>query len=211
MLPWPTMHRWLAKLARPLRRMIAAYSLLLTAFTLLRILRIAGIPALDLANTFAPHLYMPLVVTFPLAIIVTRAISSPSERARKRLSRPRKSLPPAGWTGGTRWSVLLQVLLIGIGIVWFALPTLYTPVAPPTSDAFSAVTFNVQGTNRELRQATDWLLREAPDIIVLQESAEGYDDRLAPLYEAYAHEDHFDSNVRIFTRYAILQRDIFGH
>ena len=102
------------------------------------------------------------------------------------------------------------MLLIGIGIVWFALPALYTPVAPPTSDAFSAVTFNVQGTNRELRQATDWLLREAPDIIVLQESAEGYDDRLAPLYEAYAHEDHFDSNVRIFTRYAILQRDILA-
>ena len=70
------------------------------------------------------------------------------------------------------------------------------------------MTFNVQGSTRELKQATDWLLRTAPDVIVLQETASGYDQRLAPLYDVYAHEDHIEGSVRVFSRYAILEREI---
>ncbi len=207
---WSTAHRWLALLSRPLRRLVSAYALLLALFALLRLLRIDGIPLLDLANTFAPYLFMPLVVTFPLPILVTRATAEPGERARKRLSRPGKFSPAAGSSHSPRWSGLLQLALIVTGLHWFAIPALYTPVMPPRGDTFSVVTFNVQGSNHELDRAMAWLLEQAPDIIVLQETAEGYDSRLAPLYDAYAHEDHIEGSVRIFSRYVILQREVIS-
>lgn len=207
---WSTAHHWLALLARPLRRLVTAYALLLALFALLRLLQVAGMPLLDLANTFAPYLFMPLVVTFPLPILVTRATAEPAERARKRLASPRKNSPAAVSRQSQSWSVLLQLALIVIGLYWFALPALYTPVSPPQGDTFNMVTFNVQGSNHELGRAMQWLLEQAPDLIVLQETAEGYDSRLAPLYEAYAHEDHIEGNVRIFSRYAILQRDVIS-
>lgn len=207
---WSTAHRWLALLSRPLRRIVSAYALLLALFALLRLLRLDGIPLLDLANTFAPYLFMPLVITFPLPILATRATAEPSERARKRLSSPRKTVPSADSLHAPRWSGLLQLALIVIGLYWFAIPALYTPVAPPRGDSFSVVTFNVQGSNRELGRAMAWLLEQAPDIIVLQETAEGYDSRLAPLYAAYAHEDHIEGSVRIFSRYVILQREVIA-
>lgn len=207
---WSTAHRWLAFFSRPLRRLVSVYALLLALFALLRLLRFDGIPLLDLANAFAPYLFMPLVVTFPLPILVARATAEPTERARKRLSSPRKPSPYADSRQSPRWNVLLQLTLIVIGLYWFALPALYTPVAPPRGDTFKVVTFNVQGSNHELGRAMVWLLEQAPDIIVLQETAEGYDSRLAPLYDAYAHEDHVESSVRIFSRYAILQREVIS-
>ncbi len=209
-MPWSTVHRCLARLSRPLRRAVSAYALLLTVFTLLRMLRLSGIPMLDLANTFAPYLYMPLAVTFPLSIMVTQPIVPQAERARKRLARPQKHAEPGELVYPPRWTVLLQLGLIAIGLGWFALPSLYKPVPPPAEDAFRVVTFNVQGSNQQLTRAMDWLLEQAPDIIVLQETAEGYDRRLAPLYAAYAHEDHIEGSVRIFSHYAILKRDILS-
>ncbi len=206
---WATAHRWLERLSRPLRRLVSAYALLLALFALLRLLRLSGIPLLDLANTFAPYLFMPLVVTFPLPILVRRATAEPSERARKRLSSPRK-VAPAAARHSPHWSELLQLALIVIGLVWFALPALYKPLAPAQGETFKVLTFNVQGSNRQLERAMAWLLQQAPDIILLQETAEGYDSRLAPLYDAYAHEDHIESNVRIFSRYAILQREVIS-
>ena len=53
----------------------------------------------------------------------------------------------------------------------------------PSGETFSVVTFNIQGTNEDLEQATRWLLQTAPDLIIMQETAEGYDARLAPLYD----------------------------
>ena len=208
-MPWSSLQVFLRRISTPLRHLISFYALLVALFTLLRLLRISGAPVIDLANTFAPYWFMPLVVTFPLSIIVTRGGALPAEHARKRLSRLSKSgdgldalaHPP-------RWSVLLQIFLIAIGLYWFAAPGMYRPVEPPNGETFSVVTFNVQGSNQELKQATDWLLEMAPDVIVLQETAPGYDQRLAPLYDGYAHEDHIEGSVRVFSRYAILERDI---
>ena len=98
--------------------------------------------------------------------------------------------------------------MIGIGLYWFAAPALYRPVEPPTGATIKIVSFNVQGSNAELGRATDWLLQAAPDLIVLQETAEGYDERLAPLYEVYAHEDHIEGSVRVFSRFPILAREV---
>ena len=208
-MPWSTLQASLRRVSTPIRHLISLYALMVALFTLLRLLRINGTPLIDLANTFAPYWYMPLVVTFPLSIIVTRGGAPPAEPARKRLSRLSKlndadespAYPP-------RWSVLLQICLIAIGLYWFAAPGMYRPVEPPAGATFSVVTFNVQGSNHELSQATDWLLQAAPDLIVLQETAEGYDQRLAPLYEVYAHEDHIEGSARVFSRNAILEREI---
>ena len=208
-MPWSALQVFLRRISTPIRHLISLYALIVTLFTLLRLLRVSGTPWIDLANTFAPYWYMPLVVTFPLSIIVTRGGAAPVEHARKRLSRLSKSIDAAAAQAyPPRWSVLLQICLIAIGLYWFAVPGMYRPLEPPTGATFSVVTFNVQGSNRDLNQATDWLLRHAPDVIVLQETADGYDGRLAPLYDVYAHEDHIEGSVRVFSRYAILEREV---
>ena len=204
-MPWSSLQIFLRRISTPIRQLISLYALLVALFTLLRLLRVSGAPVVDLANTFAPYWFMPLVVTFPLSIIVTRGGALPAEQARKRLSRLSKSGDGVdALSNPPRWSVLLQICLIAIGLYWFAAPGMYRPVEPPQGETFSVVTFNVQGSNHELQQATDWLLRTAPDIVVLQETAPGYDGRLAPLYEVYAHEDHIEGSVRVFSRYSHL-------
>ena len=205
---WSTLQDALRRISTPLRMLISIYALLVAFFTVLRLLRIDGVPLLDLANAFAPYLYMPLLVTFPLSIIVTRQNVFQEEAARNRLAKPRYSQRKEERAYPPRWSVLLQICLIGIGLYWFAAPALYRPVEPPTGATIKIVSFNVQGSNAELGRATDWLLQAAPDLIVLQETAEGYDGRLAPLYEVYAHEDHIEGSVRIFSRFPILAREV---
>lgn len=208
-MPWSALQRFLQGISTPIRHLISIYAILLALFALLRLLRVSGAPAIDLANTFAPFWFMPLVVTFPLSILVTRPGAAPLQRARKRISRLSKSADAGDRRGPPpRWSVLLQICLLALGLYAFAAPGMYRPIEPPAGETFSVVTYNVQGSNRELQQATDWLLREAPDLIALQETAEGYDERLAPLYDAYAHEDHIEGSVRVFSRYAILEREI---
>ena len=188
--------------------LISTYALLLALFTLLRLLRLGGLPLLDLANTFAPYLYMPLVLSFPLSIIVARGGAEPVEAARKRLAIPgRKRDEDPGRRQRPRWPAALQIVLLAIGLYWFALPSIYRPLDPPAGETFRVISFNVQGSNAELERATEWLLGAEPDVIVLQETADGYDPRLAPLYAVYAHEDHIEGSARVFSRYAILQRD----
>ena len=208
-MPWSAMQASLRRISTPIRHLISLYALSVAFFALLRLLRVSGAPVIDLANAFAPYWFMPLVVTFPLSIIVTRGGVLPVERARNRISR----LSKAGAAGGERaypprWSVLLQICLLALGLYAFALPGIYRPVEPPAGDTFSVASFNAQGGNQDLRQATDWLLAQAPDLIVLQETADGYDPRLAPLYDVYAHEDHIEGSVRVFSRFAILEREI---
>jgi endonuclease/exonuclease/phosphatase (EEP) superfamily protein YafD len=208
---WSSLQIFLRRISTPIRHLVSLYATLVALFTLLRLLRFSGPPFIDLANAFAPYWYMPLVLAFPLSIIVTRGGGAPVDRSRKRLSRLSKSAEAAAEPSHPpRWSVPLQICLIAIGLYWFALPGMYQPVEPPTGATFSVVTFNVQGSNHELKRATDWLLEISPDLLLLQETAEGYDRRLAPLYDAYAHEDHIEGSGRIFSRYPILERDILN-
>ena len=202
-MPWSVLQKLIGHIARPLGRVIAWYASALAIFTILRLLRFSDIWLIDLANTFAPYWYMPLGLTLPISIMLTRQGRRDSAA---RLRKPKRRLIVTGSRG--RRSALLQIVLIVIGLYWFALPTLHQPVAPPQGDTFTVVTFNVQGHNRELEAATDWLLAAEADVIVLQETAEGYDHRLARLYDVYAHEDHVEGSVRIFSRYAILEREI---
>ena len=206
-MPWSALQDILRRISTPTRIITTLYALLLALFTLLRALRLSDAPLLDLANAFAPYLFMPLVVTFPLSIIVTRQSGLGEEAARNRLAKPRKSRKVGEGVHPPRWSVLLQICLIGIGLYWFAAPAMFRPVDPPSGATLKVASFNVQGSNAELKRATDWLLGAAPDLIVLQETAEGYDERLAPLYEVYAHEDHIEGSVRVFSRFPILARE----
>lgn len=175
------------QLSTPTRRLISLYALMVFVLTILRILGVQGIWWIDLANAFAPYWYYPMVLTFPLSVIVTRQVN--------------KQHPP-------RWSVTLQVILMAIGLYWFALPTIYKPVEPPTGETFKVITYNVLGHNTELDEATQWLIASDADIIVLQETSEGYDHRLAGLYDVYAHEEHIEGSVRIFSRYEILSKEL---
>lgn len=202
-MPWSVLQKLIGSIARPLGRVIAWYASTVAIFTVLRLLRFSDVWLIDLANTFAPYWYMPLGLTLPVSIMLTRQ-QRPDIAAR--LRKPKRRLIVAGSRGGL--SALLQIVLIAIGLYWFALPTLYHPLDPPGGDTFSVVTFNVQGHNHELEAATDWLLAAKADVILLQETAEGYDQRLARLYDVYAHEDHVEGSVRIFSRYAILEREI---
>ena len=173
-------------LRRTAQALIAGYALAAALLTVLRLLRLSGWWWLDLANTFAPYWHLPLVLTLPLTLLVFRP-------QRKRRS--------------PRWSLWLQIALAGIGLYWFALPPFSRPAEPPPRADFSVITYNVQGGNRELDTAVDWLLAAAADVIVLQETARGADHRLARLDDAYAYEARIDGSVRIFSRYAILEQE----
>ncbi|MCY4073412.1 MAG: endonuclease/exonuclease/phosphatase family protein [Chloroflexi bacterium] len=210
---WSALQRFVRRLSGPVSYLAAFYAALVALFTLLRLMRVSGFWLVDLANTFAPYWYMPLALTFPLSIIAARQGTALS-RLRKNPSRgPQKAKRHRRATLSQlrdRWSVLLQIALILVGLLWFAWPGRYKAIAPPQGETFSVVTFNVQGSNAELGEATDWLLSAGADVIVLQETAEGYDHRLQRLYDVYAHEDHIAGSVRIFSRYAILERQILS-
>ena len=184
---WTTFQILIRRLSTPTRRFISLYALGVAFLTLIRILGIQGVWWIDLANAFAPHWYMPMVVTFPVSVIVTRHVG--------------KRHPP-------RWSVTLQIVLIAVGIYWFALPNVYKHVEPPIGDTFKVITYNILGHNTELDEATGWLLAQEADVIVLQETGEGYDERLAGLYDVYAHEEHIEGSVRVFSRYEILAKEL---
>ncbi len=209
----PALQRFVRSLARPVSHLVALYTTLLALFTLSRFLRLSGFWLFDLANAFAPYWYMPLALTFPLSIIIARQGTGlarlqkpPAQGARKSkvqrlalLSRLRD-----------RWIVLLQIVLMLVALIGFAWTGRYKAIDPPQGETFSVVTFNVQGSNAELDDAADWLLSVRADVIVLQETAEGYDQRLERLYDVYAYEDHIAGSVRVFSRYAILERQILA-
>lgn len=184
---WATFQILIRQLSSPTRLLISAYAVVIATLTVLRLLGITGLWWLDLANNYAPYWYMPMVVTFPISVIVTRHTE--------------KRRPP-------RWSVLLQIILLGFGLYWFALPSVYKPYVPPTTPTFKVITYNVLGHNQELEQATQWLVAQNADIIVLEETSEGYDERLSGLYAVYAHEAHIEGSVRIFSRYEILAKQL---
>jgi len=184
---WTTFQIFIRHLSTPTRRLISIYVIGVMIFTLLRLFSVTGIWWIDLANVFAPYWYMPMVITFPISVIVTRQVG--------------KRHPP-------RWSVSLQIILMAVGLYWFALPTIYKAIDPPTGETFKVITYNVQGANTELDDATQWLIASNADIIVLQETSEGYDYRLSGLYDVYSHEEHIEGSVRIFSHYEILSKEL---
>ena len=71
---------------------------------------------------------MPLVLTFPLSIIVTRQSQvCLIEYARKRLSRPEKirTAPNMSRPFRRAGACCCRSRLIAIGLYWFAAPTMY--------------------------------------------------------------------------------------
>lgn len=187
MLSWSTFQTVIRHLSAPTRRIISIYVIIASILTLFRILGVSGLWWVDLANVFAPYWYLPMIVTFPLSVVVTRQSD--------------KIHPP-------RWTVTLQIIMMFIGLYWFAIPTIYTPITPPEGETFKVITYNILGHNPEIDDAIDWLVAQNADIIFLQETSEGYDRRLTGLYEVYAHESHIEGSVRIFSRYEIVEQQI---
>lgn len=205
------LQRVVRRLAGPVSCLVAIYTTLVALFTLARFLRLSGFWLVDLANAFAPYWYMPLALTLPLSIIAARQGAAPPPARKQPATGARKAKDQARarqWRRRDRWSALLQIALILVGLVCFAWPGRYQAIDPPQGETFSLATFNVQGSNAELEAASEWLLASGADIIVLQETADGYDQRLERLYDVYAHEEHIAGSVRVFSRYAILERQI---
>ena len=198
-MPWSILQRFILRISAPLSFIIALYVVGVAALTMSRLLRISGFWLVDLANVFAPYWYMPLALTIPLSLVFQRAADAapkPKRRASTFASRTR-----AGCLA------LLQIALVMYGLAAFAWQTRYKPVEPPIAPVISVVSFNVQGSNANLDRAVEWLLNADADVVVLQETSEGYDARLARLYAAYAGEAHIESSVRVFSRFPIISRD----
>ena len=197
-MPWSILQRFIQRISTPLSFVIALYVFCTAALTLSRLLRISGFWLVDLANVFAPYWYMPLALTSPLSLIFQRGADAKTKRRASTFATRTRSSGLA----------LLQIALVMYGLFAFAWETRYKPVAPPTAPTISVITFNVQGSNAELDQAVDWLLAADADVVVLQETGEGFDPRLARLYEVYASEAHIEGSVRVFSRFRILSREI---
>ena len=178
---------------------IASYAILLAALTLCRVLRLGGISPLDLANVFAPWLYLPLLLTLPLSLAYAWRRSSGKSK--------RDGRSPLGWLRAG-WLALLQIALLIYACCAFGWLMLPKPTLPPPDDTISVITFNVQGSNARLDRAVDWLLAADADIVALQETRDGYDSRLAQLVAAYPHEAHIENGVRVFSRLPILSREV---
>lgn len=144
-------------------------------------LRLAGVEIwwLALLNTFAPYLFLPLLIALPLAALL---------RAKK---------TAAG-----------ALLLTVIGFVWFIAPVIIPKtIAGPDGLTLKVVTFNILGKPRSLKPELDWLLSTNADVIVLEEVvAEGADPRLAPLKARYPYEAYINGSVRIFSRYPYIEK-----
>ncbi len=112
-MPWSAMQHSVKRLSAPLRRLIATYALVVALFTIFRLLQVNGFRLIDLANTFAPYWFMPLGLTFPISIIVTRQADTPQRVDSdhlKKAKRHDKGNESGRTHHSSRWSVTLQIV-----------------------------------------------------------------------------------------------------
>jgi len=134
---------------------------------------------LALLNTFALFLFVPLLLSLPLALLL----------------------------GAQRPAVVSLLLLLFGGFNFMPLKFIQTTKAVEAS--LRVVTFNVLLNNPQLKAVAEWLLTLDADVIVLQEIvAEGQEPRLSPLRMAYPHVAYVPGNVRIYSRYAFIESQL---
>lgn len=134
--------------------LIALYLLALTGYLLLRLFFGGGPWWLALANNFAPYFFLPLVVLAPWALLA---------RLHPRF-------------------VLLPLILLMIGLVWFGPRFAPRPQAAPASATLKVISLNVWVHNRQLDVTEAWLRAQAADVVLLQEAYHDLPARLRDLY-----------------------------
>lgn len=152
---------------------VAAYTVVIPSYLLLRGLFGGDFWWLALLNTFAPYFFLPLIITLPLALLARM---------------PRFAA--------------LQTIPLVIVLFWFIPPLLPSPAPPPTDrEALRVVLFNMMGAWNDMVTAQPWLVQQDADIIVLVETESPFfDPRLPELYVMYPYEEEIRGNIRVFSR-----------
>jgi vancomycin resistance protein VanJ len=164
---------------------IGLYIVLLVGYLLLRVVFRDGIWWLAFLNSFAHLLFMPLILLFPLAILI-------HQRSALRL--------------------LPVVLIAGL---WFAPYYVPKSLLEPDSTPLHIVTFNVWGANPHTDVVEDWLREANADIVLLQEIPEAQaEDQFSTLSDVYPYRFVQSPQMRlwgnaIFSRLPFVETENF--
>lgn len=161
--------------------LIAAYLLVLTVYLLLRLVFGGGPWWLALLNNFAPYFFVPLVLLTPWALLA---------RLHPRF-------------------VVLPLILLLIGLVWFGPRFAPRPQAAPAEKTFKVISLNVWGRNRQLDLTEAWLREQNADVVLMQEAYHDMAARLSDLYP-YALPDASQTerqDRQILSRYPLFGSD----
>ncbi len=134
--------------------LIVLYLLALTAYLLLRVVFGGDLWWLAMLNNFAPYFFLPLVVLALYALAV---------RLHPRF-------------------VLLPLILLVVGLVWFGPRFAPRPVAAPAEATLKLVSLNLWVHNQQLDLSEAWLRQQDADVVLLQEA---YHDTAARLSDVY--------------------------
>src|SRR5262249_38837680 len=131
----------------------------------------------------APYYFLPLVILFPLALLL-------------------RMLRLAGW----------MVVLAVIGILWFA-PLFLPKTLPALPENYlTLITFNVFPDNKHPKEIERWLLVKNADVVMLQETGgRAVLDAMSSLQERYPYKVTQDAKngAAIFSRYPIIDSSEF--
>lgn len=157
---------------------IVFYVLGLAVYVALRLIFGGELWWLALLNNFAPYFFLPLLALALLALVT-------------RLN-PR--------------FVLLPLLLLVVGLVWYGPLFAPRPQAAPAADSVKVVSFNVWANNRQLDTTETWLRAQNADIVLLQEAYHDLPARLADVYPYTLPDPPQPQDRQILSRHPILER-----
>lgn len=165
-------HTWLS-------HALSAQATALTLYLLLRLTLGDNVQVLALLHTFAFWLFLPVSVTFPLALFTRR----------RRVS-------------------YVQGFLALIAFFWLVDPY-FVKAPPHTSSnapTLEVLTFNTWATNTPLAPKIDYLLRSDADVIILQELLASVDDpNLDRLRETYPHWAMGANGLALFSQHPLRE------
>jgi endonuclease/exonuclease/phosphatase (EEP) superfamily protein YafD len=152
------------------------YIALLVGYLLLRIVFGDGFWWLALLNALAHLWFLPLVILFPLAILID---------------------------GRTAFRLMPLVLVAGL---WFGPYFRSKSVPEATGPTLRVVTFNVWGDNPRMAEVDTWIRESGADVVLLQEIPETYSENgFASLLDIYPYQAVQPLAMRVWGN-AILSR-----
>jgi endonuclease/exonuclease/phosphatase (EEP) superfamily protein YafD len=179
----PSTKRW-SGLSGVLRRgftfAASAYIVLLVGYLVLRITIGDGVWWLAFLNAFAHFLFMPLIVIFPLAILLDKR---------------------------SAFRLMPLVLVAGLWFVpYFSAKAIEETVDP----TLRIMTFNIWGDNPHMADVEAWIRDNGADVVLLQEIPESYSEHGFPtLLDVYPYQFVQPLAMRMWGN-AILSRVPFG-
>lgn len=166
-----------------LRRVIILVVTIYSAFMLLYCVVRWIIPIeyrfLALLHTFAPYLFLPLLITIPLALLVRR---------------PRLAA--------------IQAVPLLIALLWLVPMFLPKNTVEAQQPSLRLVMFNIMGMANPYSLDQTWLIEQDADVVVLVETARSvFDMRMLRLYLRYPHTTEIRGSIRVFSRIPFEQVD----